>query len=65
MVGGRLNRFCFPLMKIVMNSNCRRFLSAFSRVVSFRFGFAIFTICFESTQNAGLSITHAPANAHR
>lgn len=39
MAGGLLIFFCFPLMKIVMNSNFRRLLSAFSRVGSFSLGF--------------------------
>jgi hypothetical protein len=41
MVGGRLTRFCFPLMKIVMYSFRRRFFSAFSAAVSFRFRFVM------------------------
>jgi len=54
MVGGRLTRFCFPLMKMVMYSFCRRFLSAFSAAVSFRLRFAMidtalfFSQCHES-----------------
>ena len=41
MVGGRLTRFCFPLMKMVMYSFCRRFFSAFSAAVSFLLRFAM------------------------
>ena len=44
MVGGRLTRFCFPLMKMVMYSFCRRFFSAFSAAVSFRLRFAMMDI---------------------
>ena len=36
-VGGRLTRFCFPLMNIVMYSCWRFFFSAFSAEVNFRF----------------------------
>ena len=35
MVGGRLTRFCFPLIKMVIYSFRRRFFSAFSAAVSF------------------------------
>ena len=38
-------RFCFPLMKMVMNSFCRRFFSAFSAAVSFR-------LCFTMTDTS-------------
>ena len=41
MVGGRLTRFCFPFMKIVLYSFFRRFFSAFSAAVSLRLRFAI------------------------
>ncbi len=44
MVGGRLTRFCFPLIKMVMYSFCRRFLSAFSAAVSFRLRFVMVDI---------------------
>jgi hypothetical protein len=40
-VGGRLTRFCFPFMKMVMYSRRLRLFSAFSADVSFRFRFAI------------------------
>src|SRR5213596_2520468 len=40
-VGGRFTRFCFPLTKMVMYSRLRRFFSAFSLAVSFRFAFAM------------------------
>ena len=41
MVGGRLTRFCFPLMKMVMYSFYRRLFSTFSAAVSFRLRFAM------------------------
>jgi hypothetical protein len=41
MAGGRLIRFCFPLMKMVMYSFCRRFFSAFSATVSFLLRFVM------------------------
>jgi len=41
MVGGRLTRFCFPLMKMVMYSFCRSF---FSTAVSFCLRFAMMDI---------------------
>ena len=44
MVGGRLTRFCFPLIKMVMYSFCRRFFSAFSAALSFRLRFAMMDI---------------------
>ena len=40
-VGGRLTRFCFPWMKMVMNSCRRLFRSLFSAAVSFRLRFDI------------------------
>ncbi len=41
MVGGRLTRFCFPLIKMVIYSFCLRSLSAFSEEVSLCFRFVI------------------------
>src|SRR5271169_5440062 len=40
-LGGRLTRFCFPLMKMYIYSSRLRHFSAFSAAVSFRFCFAI------------------------
>jgi len=51
MVGGRLTRFCFPLIKMVMNSFCRRFFSAFSAAVSFRLRFAMMDIALFFTRS--------------
>jgi hypothetical protein len=50
MVGGRLTRFCFPLMNMVMYSFCRRFFSAFSAAVSFRLRFAMMDIALFLSQ---------------
>ena len=41
MVAGRLTRFCFPLMKMVMYSFYQRFFSLFSAAVSLRLRFAV------------------------
>jgi len=43
-VGGRLTRFCFPFMNMVMYSFCRRFFAVFSAAVSFRLHFAVMGI---------------------
>jgi hypothetical protein len=51
MVGGRLTRFCFPLIKMVMYSFCRRFFSAFSAAVSFRLRFAMMDISLFFTRS--------------
>jgi hypothetical protein len=52
MVGGRVILFCFPFTKVIINRNFRRFLSAFSRAESFRFGWAM--MIYRNTQPAGL-----------